>query len=469
MPGVIIVGLGPGDPNLLTVEARHVLDAAAEVHTRTARHPALATLPPSTPVIAMDAPPAALVQELLALARRPQGVVYAVPGHPLVGDATAPALMDACRRESLPCRVVAGVGLLETACEALGIDAVAAGVQLIDPLDPRPDPGRPALLAPLPGAPLLPALRDTLLDLYPPEHTAVVVSTGVSPPQGREVSLADLADAAPLDEPACLYLPALPPEGNFRTFDGLEAIVHRLRAPGGCPWDRAQTHESLKRFLLEEAYETLAALDEGSPAKLREELGDVLLQIMLHSQIAAEEGDFTVHDVIEGIAAKLLRRHPHVFGDATVETAEDVVLKWEEIKDEERGEGRSLLADVPDAMPALAYSQSLQERAAATGFEWPRVEDVLAKLSEEVEELAQAKSREEQREELGDVLWMLVSLARKLDLDAEESLRLAARRFRGRFTALEGLVQERDLKLSDLSIDELESLWRETKSTGRDA
>jgi tetrapyrrole methylase family protein/MazG family protein len=258
-------------------------------------------------------------------------------------------------------------------------------------------------------------------------------------------------------------MPPLPPDLDIRSFAALEEIVARLRAPDGCPWDREQTHASLRRFLIEEAYEALAALDEGIPAKLREELGDVLLQIMLHSQIAAEEGDFTVHDVIEGIAAKLLRRHPHVFGDAKVETAEDVVLKWEAIKDEERGEGRSLLADVPAAMPALAHSQSLQERAAATGFDWPRVEDALAKLSEEVEELAEAKSREEQREELGDVLWMLVGLARKLELDAEEALRLAARRFRERFTALEGLVRERHLKLGDLSIDEMESLWRETK------
>jgi len=258
-------------------------------------------------------------------------------------------------------------------------------------------------------------------------------------------------------------MPPLPPDLDIRSFAALEEIVARLRAPDGCPWDRKQTHASLRRFLIEEAYEAVGAIDEGEPTKLSEELGDVLLQIMLHSQIAAEEGDFTVHDVIEGIAAKLLRRHPHVFGDVKVETPEEVVLKWEAIKDEERGEGRSLLTDVPAAMPALAYSQSLQERAAGTGFEWPGVEDVLAKLSEEVGELAQAKTREQQREELGDVLWMLVSLARKLDLDAEESLRLAARRFRERFTALEGLVRERGLKLSDLSIDEMESLWRETK------
>jgi tetrapyrrole methylase family protein / MazG family protein len=472
MPGVTIIGLGPGDPNLLTIEARHVLDAAAEVHTRTARHPALATLPPSTPVIAMDAPPTALVQELLALARRMQGVVYAVPGHPLVGDVAAAELLDACRRDGLPCRVVAGVSLLETACEALGIDAVAAGVQLIDPLDPRPDPGRPALLVPLPGAPLLSALRDALLDLYPPDHTAVVVSTAVSPPQPWEVPLAELADATLPQEPACLYLPALPSVGNFRTFGGLEAIVHRLRAPGGCPWDRAQTHDSLKRFLLEEAYETLAALDEGDPDKLREELGDLLLQILLHTEIASESGEFRLADVVESIGRKLVRRHPHVFGGVQVETPEQVVDNWEAIKRDERGDGRPLLADVPSAMPALAQSQALQRRASTVGFQWPDVERVLEKLVEELEELSKVEDATARRDEMGDVLFVLASVARHLDVDAEEALRLAARKFRERFTRMEALSGERGRALSQLSLSEMEALWQEAKDSlaeGREA
>jgi tetrapyrrole methylase family protein/MazG family protein len=183
---------------------------------------------------------------------------------------------------------------------------------------------------------------------------------------------------------------------------------------------------------------------------------------MLHAQIAAESGEFTIEDVIEGIAVKLVRRHPHVFGGPKVETPDEVVMKWEEIKSEERG-GRPLLADVPPTLPALAFSQALQERAVAAGFEWPSVADVLEKLVEETQELAQAKTEEERREELGDVLFVLVSLARKLDLDAEESLRLAARRFRQRFAALEALAQERGLRLADLPIDALEALWRETK------
>jgi tetrapyrrole methylase family protein/MazG family protein len=464
MPGVTIVGLGPGDPNLLTAEAREVLDAAAEVHTRAARHPALAALPAPTAVIAVEAPSAALVQELLALARRPQGVVYAVPGHPLVGDAAAAALIDACRRENLPCRVVGGVSLLETACEALGIDAVAVGVQLIDPLDPRPDPGRPALLAPLPGAAHLLALRDRLLGLYPPDHAAAIVSTAASPPQRREVALADLENAAPPDEPACLYLPALPPERNFRTFGGLEAIVHRLRAPDGCPWDRAQTHESLKRFLLEEAYETLAALDEGDPDKLREEMGDLLLQVLLHAEIAGESGEFRLADVVESIARKLVRRHPHVFGDVCAETPEEVADNWEAIKRDERAGRRPLLADVPPAMPALAYSQALQSRAGSAGFEWPDVERVLEKLVEELEELSKVKDAAARRDEMGDVLFVLTAVARHLGLDAEETLRLAARKFRERFTRMEALAKERGRDLARLSLSEMEALWQEAKA-----
>jgi tetrapyrrole methylase family protein/MazG family protein len=253
------------------------------------------------------------------------------------------------------------------------------------------------------------------------------------------------------------------PEIDVHSFEGLREIVRRLRAPDGCPWDRAQTHESLRRYLLEETYETLDALDAGDARKLREELGDVLLQILLHAQIASENGEFTVDDVIEGIATKLLRRHPHVFGEAKVDTAEEVVLKWEAIKSEERG-GESLLKDVPPALPALAYSQALQERAVAAGFEWPQVGDVLDKLTEEAHELAEAETLDQKREELGDTLFVLVSLARKLGLDAEESLRLASRRFRARFDRLLSRAAKRDLRLEDLPIDALESLWRETKS-----
>ncbi len=260
--------------------------------------------------------------------------------------------------------------------------------------------------------------------------------------------------------------PQRPPLPDVRTFDGLREIVRRLRAPDGCPWDRVQTHESLRRYLLEETYEALDALDGGDAAKLREELGDVLLQIMLHAQIGSESGEFDIDGVVEGIATKLVRRHPHVFGETKVDTADEVVLKWDEIKRKERGAAgdENVLDRVPQTLPALAYSQALQDKAATTGFDWPDARDVLDKLAEEASELARAESLDEKREELGDTLFVLVSLARKLGLDAEESLRLASRRFRRRFDRLQALARERGLALDDMPIEALESLWRETKS-----
>src|SRR3990170_2999674 len=200
---------------------------------------------------------------------------------------------------------------------------------------------------------------------------------------------------------------------NVRTFGGLRAIVRRLRGPKGCPWDRAQTHASLKTFLLEEAYETLQALDEGDPAKLREELGDLLMQVLLHAQIASEAGEFELADVFESIGSKLVRRHPHVFGDARAETPEEVVVNWEAIKREERGDGRPLLADVPIALPALAQARALQDKAASAGFEWPELAQVLDKLNEEVAELSRAEDQQRRLEEVGDVLFVLTAAGRR--------------------------------------------------------
>src|SRR5262249_21539763 len=189
------------------------------------------------------------------------------------------------------------------------------------------------------------------------------------------------------DHLACLYVPALAPEANVRTFDGLRALAHTLRSPEGCPWDREQTHASLKPFLLEEAYEVLHALDEGDPARLAEEFGDLRLQMALHTEIAEESGEFTYGDVFEHINRKLIRRHPHVFADAEINSVAEQWQAWQRIKRAEKGGEESILAGVPRAMPALAYAQAVQERAARTGFDWPDLDQVLEKLTEELAEL----------------------------------------------------------------------------------
>lgn len=247
------------------------------------------------------------------------------------------------------------------------------------------------------------------------------------------------------------------------SFDTLEKIVARLRAPDGCPWDRAQTHASIKPYLIEEAYEVLQSLDDENTEKLCEELGDLLLQIMLHAQMSSEAGEFNIKDVIKGISAKLIRRHPHVFGKSKAANADEVALEWEELKQNERKKGDSLLSSVPRGLPSLSYSHSIQRRAAGVGFDWKNFEGILEKLVEELSELKRASTQQEKVHEFGDVLFALVNAARWQGVDLEEALRLANERFCRRFRYMEEACRERSISLRDLSFEEQNALWDEAK------
>ena len=253
-------------------------------------------------------------------------------------------------------------------------------------------------------------------------------------------------------------------ERETRGYEELRNVVARLRAPDGCPWDREQTHASLRPYVIEEAYEVLAVLDSGKTDGLPEELGDLLLQVILHSQLAEEAGEFDMADVLEGLAQKLVRRHPHVFGDVELETSGQVVAQWDELKKSERDESASALANVPPAMPALAYTQTLLRRAEAAGFAWPHREDVLAKLNEELRELESASTPQEAKDELGDLLLNVANYARYLGIDAEEALREAGHRFRRRFTAVESRARDRSLDLKAETRESLMALWDEAKA-----
>jgi len=254
-------------------------------------------------------------------------------------------------------------------------------------------------------------------------------------------------------------------ERETRSYEELRNVVARLRAPGGCPWDREQTHASLRPYVIEEAYEVLAVLDSGSTEKLPEELGDLLLQVVLHSQLAEEAGEFEIADVLEGLSQKLIRRHPHVFGDVNLETAGQVVAQWDEIKKRERDDDGSVLANVPPAMPALSYAQTLLRRAQSAGFAWPNRDDVLEKLAEELRELEAAATPDEAAGELGDLLLNVANYARYLGIDAEQALREAGHKFRRRFTAVESAARERGLDLKSQPRQALMALWDEAKAT----
>jgi tetrapyrrole methylase family protein/MazG family protein len=369
--------------------------------------------------------------------------------------------------------------------------AAADGLQILAPsvLATRPfDPGMAVLLVPTagPGEPVdgfAPAVlpgraghgadpADLLRALYPADHPLHGLAGAADISVGA-------ATAERLDE-APHYLPALPALINGASPYGLPWLVARLRAPDGCPWDREQDHRSLRKFLLEEAYEVYDALEAGSSPRLADELGDLLLQVVLHAQYGAEAGVFDLADVQRSVMTKIVRRHPHVFGDTVAESAADVIRNWEQIKAGERASrvaegGESVPAEGSTSMPAafaglsrslpaLAYAQEMQERAASLGYDWPSVEGVLEKVTEEAREVVAAPSDAERREEFGDLLMVLVNLARKLDVDAEAALRAASAKFAARFAHVERAAAERDVQLRTMTMEELDELWQAAKT-----
>ena len=263
--------------------------------------------------------------------------------------------------------------------------------------------------------------------------------------------------------------PALNPAGAF----GLAWLVHRLRQPDGCPWDREQDHQTLKPFLLEETYEVYDALDDGATPQLAEELGDLLLQIVLHAQYAAEAGVFDLSDVQRGITAKIISRHPHVFGDVQADTPDEVMRNWEQLKAAERaanGGAKVRDPEMPDAfkglsksLPSLAYADEMQGRAASLGYDWPDLEGVIDKIAEEASELLAASTDEERQEEFGDLLFVLVNMGRKLGIDPEAALRSASRKFASRFARVERLADDQGMQLKALGLDALDDLWQLAK------
>ena len=250
-------------------------------------------------------------------------------------------------------------------------------------------------------------------------------------------------------------------QGGERLLD-LVRVMARLRGPGGCPWDLEQDHRSLARHLLEEAHEVLDAIDANDLDRLREELGDLLLQVVFHAQMAADEGRWDVDDVAEGIVRKLIRRHPHVFGDVSVSGAAEVLVNWERIKQEEKGE-QHVEHDIPATLPALARAAKVQRRAAGWGFEWRTRHDALEAVREELAELERATDPDDVEEEVGDVLFAVAALARKLDVDPESALRRTVRGFAERYERLRVLARERDIDLSRLPDEDLRSLFREAR------
>ncbi|NWG20270.1 MAG: nucleoside triphosphate pyrophosphohydrolase [Chloroflexi bacterium] len=505
---ITIVGLGPGDPGMVTRAAWDVLAATPLLYLRTAIHPTVAALP-SGPVVqsfdalyeradSFDAIYAHIADALIARAASGADVVYAVPGDPLVAEATTRRILAQARARGIAVRVISGVSFIEPVCAMLGIDPLEHGLQLLDALDlviddragqnAAPDSWatlhgfdytppllpfplvatRPALICQVYSRPIASHVKLSLLERYPADHAVTLVrAAGVTGAACvAELPLHELDHRGDIDHLTCVYVPPLPPLADVRGPEGSAYIVGRLLGPGGCPWDREQTPQSLRAALLEEVHEVLEALDAGDDAALAEEMGDLLISVLMQSEMARQAGRFDLGDVFGAVASKLVRRHPHVFGAVGVGESSEVLRNWEAIKHAEReakgAPSRGTLDGIPTSLPALATAQKLADRAARAGFDAPDVEHAWELLDEELHELrAGAHDAVQADAELGDALLALARLGWKLGIDAESALRAAIARFRRRFTQLEVLLGGRDLHT--LSMAEKLALWDRTK------
>ena len=483
MPGITLLGLGPGNPNQLTREAWDILSTADDVWLRTRQHPTIGALPSTLKLHSFDELYEngesfdqvydAIVEKILELGRRPEGVIYAVPGHPFVAETTCPKIARLARDEGLASVIVEGLSFVEPTFSALSLDPYPR-LTLFDAMElsvahvPAFPPDIPVLVAQLYSRLVASEVKMTLGETYPDEHPVKLIhAAGMADELVENIKLYEIDRSEHIGMLTSLYIPPL---GEGTSFEAFQEIVAHLRAPNGCPWDREQTHETLRTHLLEESYEALEAIDSNDVAGMQEEFGDLLLQIVLHAQIANENGEFTINSLIKSIYEKIIRRHPHVFGEVHLDGVKGVLQNWEKLKEAERRDNgkkeKGLLDGVPLGLPALTQSQEYQDRAARVGFDWPVVEGVLEKVVEEIQEIKAATNDDELAEEIGDLFFVLVNLARWKKVDAESALRETNMKFKRRFGYVEQSAKKRRRELSSMTLDEMDTLWNESKILG---
>lgn len=479
-----IVGLGPGDIDDLSRKAWRVLKQAERIYLRTSQHGCVDCLPQTGAVYHtfddlydtsqdFETVYVTITQRVLDAAARGD-VVYAVPGDPLVGESTTTRILAAAKAAGVKVEIVNGISFIEPMLALLGIDALD-GLQVLDGIaiaamhHPPINPDYPALIGQVYSRQVASDVKLTLMNQYPDEFQVTLIhAAGTPQPQIEKVPLHAIDHSRQISHMTSLYVPAL---GGMSSFEQFQEIIAHLRAPEGCPWDREQTHESLRQFLLEEAYETLDAIDAGDAQALSEELGDLMLQIVLHTQIAVEDGEFYMADVLRHVNQKMIRRHPHVWGDVDVNgSADKVVANWETLKRAERAskpqKNTSILDSTPKSLPALLQAYQYQRRAAKVNFDWKRADDVAAKVREEMDEVLSADSLERRAAEIGDLLFAVVNWARWLDVEPETALREANARFYRRFQYIEQAVTASGETLESRSLEDLDALWNEAKSAG---
>lgn len=496
MGKITIVGLGPGDSRLITMGAWQALNGAGpgRLFLRTAKHPSVAYLvEQGVPFTSFDwvyeekgtfeQVYQTIADTIAKEASRGQDLVYAVPGSPLVAEQTVQLIRSQARLKGLAVEVQPGMSFLEALYTRLDIDPIQ-GLTIIDAADLDKLPGGLSaglVITQVYSRQVASDVKLSLMELYGDEYQ-VTIARNLSLPD-EEIStipVYQLDRLAGVNHLTSVYVPACPEDGSSSfSLDPVVEVMARLRSPGGCVWDIEQTHPSLRRYIVEEVYEVLEAIDLMDSDKLCEELGDLLLQIVFHARIAEESGNFTMQDVIQTVTEKMIRRHPHVFGDISVRDAAEVIVNWEAIKAREKGgKPASLLDGVPPALPSLMQAYKLQGKASKAGFDWDCIDPVWAKISEELAELREAAARERETEtgapqkaakeavegELGDVLFSVVNLARFLGVEPETALYRTNQKFIRRFRYIEEQAAQKGLNLSNLPLTQLDKLWEEAKS-----
>ncbi|MBT2604764.1 nucleoside triphosphate pyrophosphohydrolase [Bacillus sp. ISL-53] len=489
MNEITIIGLGAGDLEQLPLGIYKKLVQTGQCYVRTADHPVIGDLKrEGINFTAFDgiyekhdqfeAVYEEIAETLLHEASN-RSVLYAVPGHPMVAEKTVQLLLEKGPALGIAIKLEGGQSFLDPLFQAVKIDPIE-GFQLLDGTDLSPDDlhiTQHMIIGQVYDAFSASDVKLTLMEKLPDDYEVyIVTAAGSSQEKVTKCALFELDRQMELSNLTSVYVPPVKDEAlRYREFSKLRRVIAELRGPDGCPWDKKQTHESLKKYLIEEAYELIDSIDEGDDEGMVGELGDVLLQVMLHSQIGEDEGMFTIDDVIEGITTKMIRRHPHVFGDVEVNGEEDVLVNWQKIKEDEKGGEtkalKSILDGIEKSLPNLLRAEEYQKRAAKVGFDWDEVSEAWKKVREEVQELEEeilSPNRDVERikSELGDLFFALVNISRYYDIQAEEAVYKANQKFHQRFTYIEECIQRADKKFEDYTLEELDSYWDEAKAKG---
>ena len=503
---ITIVGLGPGAVGHLSLETMSIMQGCEQVILRTAVHPTVAELAKQgvkytscddlyEAGASFEEVYQNVVTRVLTAAHKGD-VVYAVPGSPLVAEKTVVLLREQAKAQNLELAIKPSMSFLDLAYVALGIDPIA-GLRIIDAQDfgAIADAGQyPLMITQVYSQLVASDLKIALMENLPDEYELYFLrNMGLEDEECRPVKLFELDRQPKIDHLTSVYIPPMGEDENMpcgimafgedeeeeavenmvdtASFDDVDIqplvdVMRTLREPGGCPWDREQTHASIRSNMIEEVYEYLEAVDAEDTEGMREELGDILMQIVFHARMAEEAGRFDLQDVIDEVVDKLIRRHPHVFGETKVTGSDEVLVNWEAIKKTEKTERKHVLDGVTQGLPALLRAYKLQSKAAKVGFDWPDVKGVWDKVQEELAELQEALAsgdRAAAENELGDVLFALVNYARHQKIEPEVALNGTNNRFAKRFAHVESCVEESGKAWQDFSLDELDQFWDEAK------